>query len=68
MKRCISLILVISLVFALFIAFPVNTKAIYKAKIACVGDSITYGYGLENAQDRFSDLIAAKPLQFQSSI
>ena len=35
---------------SLFIAFPVSTKAVYKANIACVGDSITYGYGREDTK------------------
>ena len=50
MRKTISLILVLSLVLALFTAFPVNSKAVYKAKIACVGDSITYGFGLEDTR------------------
>ncbi|MBO4696450.1 MAG: fibronectin type III domain-containing protein [Lachnospiraceae bacterium] len=50
MKRVLSLIIATSLILSLFIAFPVSTKAVYKANIACVGDSITYGYGREDTR------------------
>lgn len=50
MKRTLSLILVLSFVLSLFTVFPIEIKAAYKARIACVGDSITYGFGLEDTR------------------
>ena len=56
MKRLLSLIIVISLAIPLLTAFPAETKALYKAKIACVGDSITYGYGHDDPRSFPSQL------------
>lgn len=50
MKRIISILIVISIAVSLLAVFPVTSAALYKAKIACVGDSITYGYGLEDSK------------------
>ena len=56
MKRLVSLIIVLSIAASLLVGLPVGTKALYKAKIACVGDSITYGYGLDDPRSFPSQL------------
>ena len=55
MKRLFSVIIALSLIATLFIIAPVNAKALYKVKIACIGDSITDGgfipgYGYPDGQ------------------
>ena len=55
MKRLFSVIIALSLVASLFIIAPVTAKALYKVKIACIGDSITDGgfipgYGYPDGQ------------------
>ncbi|MBQ6552103.1 MAG: hypothetical protein IJL83_00570 [Clostridia bacterium] len=56
MKRLVSLITALSLMMSLLIILPTEVKAVYKAKIACVGDSITYGYGLDDPRSFPSQL------------
>ena len=55
MKRLFSVIIALSFAASLFIISPVSVKALYKVKIACIGDSITDGgfipeYGYPDGQ------------------
>ena len=46
MKKVLSLLILFSLVISVFSVTPFIAEAAQIIKVACVGDSITYGYGL----------------------
>ena len=55
MKRSLCIFIIVSLLAALFVITPFTASAVYKVKIACIGDSITDGgfipgYGYPDGQ------------------
>lgn len=56
MKRLSAFLIAVSVALSVLVGFPVVSKGLYKAKIACVGDSITYGYGLDDPRSYPSQL------------
>ena len=49
MKKALSLLLLLAVLVSVCAFAPVGVKAAQVIKVACVGDSITYGYGLTSS-------------------
>ena len=49
MKRFVSLLIILSVLISLAVITPVTAAASQVIKVACIGDSITYGYGLNSS-------------------